>query len=236
MPGILGLIGETGETTELGTCLKAISHFEWNVSKEYRPARGVEFGAVYREEVMGDVDYFEDPGSGFSVLLYGFALMARPSPARLTAEGLLKSFKSEGFGVWDQLDGSFTCIIFDRRSSRLLIANDRLGTLPVYYAKNADLFAFAPEAKGILAHSGFTPSFDEKAVASFLTAGYCLGSQSLFDGVTVMRPASVLSLDTNSLAVQIRNYWNLKYERSSELRVMQMLRRLFTRHWWNLIV
>ena len=217
MPGILGLISNTSATMELDVCLAAVRHFDWYRSSEFHPAPNVSFGAVYRKQSVVDIDYFEEDNSGICVLLFGFVLEALPSPRRLSAEHLFQAFKSKGFGDWDRFDGSFTCAIYDRRLSKLHLISDRLGTLPLYYGKSSESFAFAPEAKGILARPEFTPSFDMKSVATFLTAGYCLGSRTLFDGISVMRPASVLTVDTTTLAIETQQYWNLKYERRREL-------------------
>jgi hypothetical protein len=212
MPGIVGLVSKTGPITELDACLSAICHFDWFASQAFSPSPNVAFGAVYRKDRRDDLEYFEEKTSQICVLLSGVVFQALPNPKRLTAADLLHRFTAQGFSDWDQLDGSFVCAIYERRSSKLHVVNDRLGTLPLFYAHGPSSFAFAPEAKGILAHSEFTPSFDANGVATFLTAGYCLGRQTLFDGISAMLPASILTIDADTLSVETQRYWNLKYE------------------------
>lgn len=217
MPGLLGLLSTTDEIKEIHNCVGAVSHFDWYESQAFGSDANVVLAAVYRKHCPDDFEYFEDKESGIRVLLFGYVLRALPTPRRLSAEDLFRSFTSNGFDEWEQLDGSFCCAIYDGYSSKVHLITDRLGTLPVYYGSGSGLFAFAPEAKGVLAHSKFTTSFDVKAVATFLTAGYCLGSQTLFDGISVMLPASVLTVDTVSLQVDTQRYWNLKYEPRPDL-------------------
>ena len=214
MPGIVGIVSRTRSTSELEleACLSAVSHRDWFASKKYSPARNVAFGAVYRKQRHDEFDYFEEEASQVRVLLSGVVFESSPHPRRLDAADIFHKYNAEDFTEWGQLDGSFVCAIFDGRSSKLHLINDRLGVLPLFYAKGSSLFAFAPEAKGILAHPEFTPSFDTRGVTAFLAAGYCLGSQTLFDGISMMLPATVLTVDADTLRIKTQRYWNLKYE------------------------
>lgn len=216
MPGIVGLVSKTDAMDDLRKCQSTLIHFDWLTSRAFSPAEKVGLGVVYRKDRRDDFEYFEDAASQTCVLLSGFVFQASSGPRRLAAADLFSRYIARGFSEWDQLDGSFVCAIYDGRASKLHLITDRLGSLPLYYALGPGTFAFAPEAKGILAHPEFSPSFDRKGVTQFLTTGYCLGSQTLFEGISVMLPATVLTIDTVSLNNQTQRYWNLKYERRRE--------------------
>ena len=50
------------------------------------------------------------------------------------------------------LEGVFILAIWDLAQKRLVIANDRLGLYPLYYAHIGRFLCFAPEMKGVLCH------------------------------------------------------------------------------------
>ncbi|MBW8861803.1 MAG: asparagine synthetase B, partial [Acidobacteria bacterium] len=67
-------------------------------------------------------------------------------------ETVLRVFAREGAGTPRRLRGMFAFAVWDRRSRELILARDRFGVKPLYYAHLDDgSLLFASEIKGILA-------------------------------------------------------------------------------------
>ncbi|MHB8078193.1 MAG: hypothetical protein ACYDIE_02930 [Candidatus Krumholzibacteriia bacterium] len=129
---------------------------------------------------------------------------------RLDAAALLALWDAEGERVVERLEGAFHCVVADRAAGRVTLVNDRLGVLPLYWRASARDFAFAPRLAALpgLARP-WTP--DPAGVVTFLANGYCLGTRTLVDGVSQLAPAEIITIDTATLAVTRRRYWDLAY-------------------------
>ena len=64
--------------------------------------------------------------------------------------------------------GKFGIALWDGRERRAVVARDRLGVKPMYYAEVGDLLVFGSELKSVLA-SGLVPTdLDYDAIDAFL--------------------------------------------------------------------
>src|SRR5207245_4850814 len=80
---------------------------------------------------------------------------------RSDTETILHLYEEEGDGCVERLRGMFAFALWDRRKGRLLLARDRLGIKPLYYARTEHELLFASEIKPILAAGRIRPAFDE---------------------------------------------------------------------------
>ena len=72
----------------------------------------------------------------------------------------------------EQLRGMFGIAVWDQGRQRLVLARDRLGIKPLYYAVVDDRLVFASELKSLLASGVVDPRIDPDAVDAYLTLGY----------------------------------------------------------------
>src|SRR6266700_1691475 len=72
----------------------------------------------------------------------------------------------------ERLRGIFAFALYDARRGRLLLARDRYGVKPLFYAVHQGQWVFASEMKAILALPGFRPELDRQACYDFLGLGY----------------------------------------------------------------
>src|SRR5688572_9664800 len=102
----------------------------------------------------------------------------------------------------------FAFAIWDAPKRRLLLARDRLGIKPLYVSCSGTELLFGSEIKAILAASSTAPPIDESGLPAYLSTGFVSGEQTLFRGITRLRPGHTLSW---SLAdgMQQRRYWQL---------------------------
>jgi asparagine synthase (glutamine-hydrolysing) len=74
-----------------------------------------------------------------------------------------------------ELRGMFGVALWDGRERRAVLARDRLGIKPLYYAETGDLLVFASELKSLLASGLVGTELDYEAIDAFLTLGFVPG-------------------------------------------------------------
>ena len=127
---------------------------------------------------------------------------------RCDTETILHAYEEFGDRAPEHLQGMFAFAIWDAPKRRLLLARDRLGIKPLYVSCNGTELLFGSEIKAILAASMKAPPLDESVLPAYLSSGFVSGEQTMFRGITRLRPGHTLSW---SLAdgVQQRRYWQV---------------------------
>lgn len=142
-----------------------------------------------------------------------FAELENQYPVRNDPELVLKLYEIYGTNFVPALNGSFHFAIWDRNENKLVIVNDRYGLRPVYYSQAAGRFLFAAEVKGILADPSFARTMDYAAVADFLTFQLITGNKTLFDGIQLLPPASILTYHDGKLS--LTSFWDICFREDS---------------------
>src|SRR5215475_3151672 len=111
---------------------------------------------------------------------------------RSDTESILHLWDEYGAEGVERLQGMFAFALWDRRTRQLLLARDRLGIKPLYYAIADDELLFASEIKAILAASPERPRFNEAVLPEFLANRFVAGEETFFRGVKKLLPGHVL--------------------------------------------
>jgi asparagine synthase (glutamine-hydrolysing) len=127
---------------------------------------------------------------------------------RCDAETILHLYEEHGESCVEHLHGMFAFAIWDRRRRRLLLARDRLGIKPLYYALTDRELVFASEIKAIVASGALRPALNEALLPEFLASGFVAGADTFFRGVRKLLPGRVLTW-TPGEPPQERRYWHL---------------------------
>src|SRR5919197_423846 len=69
-------------------------------------------------------------------------------------EVIVHAYEEYGDDFVSHLNGMFGLALWDNRRRRLVLARDRVGIKPLYYARRADVLLFASEPKALLAYPG----------------------------------------------------------------------------------
>jgi asparagine synthase (glutamine-hydrolysing) len=127
---------------------------------------------------------------------------------RSDTETILHLYEEEGERCVEKLQGMFAFAIWDKKQDRLLLARDRLGIKPLYYAITDDEIVFASEIKAILASGAVRPEFNETVLPEFLANRFVAGDETFFRGVRKLMPGRTLSWSIAS-GLKRRRYWEL---------------------------
>ncbi|MCK4284432.1 MAG: asparagine synthetase B, partial [Candidatus Brocadiae bacterium] len=120
-------------------------------------------------------------------------------------EVLLPLYQRHGVQMPQRLDGMFAFAIYDATRQRLLLARDRLGQKPLWYAVLADRVVFGSEAKAVLAHPLVDRRIDITAITYYLTLGYIPAPRSAWAGIRKLCPAEVMTVSKSPDPP--RRYW-----------------------------
>jgi asparagine synthase (glutamine-hydrolysing) len=103
----------------------------------------------------------------------------------------------------------FGFALWDRRRKRLLLARDRLGKKPLFYARRGSSLWFGSELKAILQDPSVPRDVDFNAIDSFLHYTYVPHDLSAFRSIRKLPPAHTLSWSDGH--VETSRYWKLAY-------------------------
>jgi asparagine synthase (glutamine-hydrolysing) len=124
---------------------------------------------------------------------------------RCDTEILPHLYEDVGEGVPERLRGKFGLAVWDDRRRRAVIARDRLGVKPLYYARSGDLLVFASELKSLLASGLVDGALDYEAIDAYLTFGFFPGPQTPLAGVAKLPPGHRLIVGDGH--VRVEAYW-----------------------------
>src|SRR5215216_3116575 len=105
------------------------------------------------------------------------------------------------------LRGMFAIVIWDEQRRRLVLARDRAGEKPLYYAKTSDGLVFASELKAVLVHPGVDRELDPEALALYLQLQYVPGPETLVASVRKLPPGHVAVAEHGQ--VHVDRYWDV---------------------------
>jgi len=126
---------------------------------------------------------------------------------RSDTEAIVHLYEEHGSACPRELRGMFGFAIWDEKRRSLLLARDRSGIKPMFYATTpgGDLI-FGSEIKAILASGMITPEVDDAAVAEYFALGTVSGSRTLIRGVKKLAPGHTLTWKDGRTAIE--RYWS----------------------------
>src|SRR5918992_1259995 len=127
--------------------------------------------------------------------------------SRGDTEVVLRAYQAFGDDFVRRLDGMFAIALWDARKARLLLARDRVGKKPLFYAHLTDRIVFASEIKSLLLCPWVPRSMDVERLPEYLTFGYVPSPHTLYEKIRQVPPAAVVAFDREGITVP-REYWD----------------------------
>jgi asparagine synthase (glutamine-hydrolysing) len=122
-------------------------------------------------------------------------------------EMIVHLYEDKGADCVQDLRGMFGFALYDSRKRSLLLARDRLGKKPLYYALADGKLYFASEIKAILAAAPELAEVNYEGLLQYLYFGYVPDPISAFTRIQKLPPGHLLEFHNG--VINVRQYWDL---------------------------
>lgn len=129
-----------------------------------------------------------------------------PYRSHSDVETILPLYLEHGPAAVEQLDGMFGLAVWDNRTRTLLLARDRAGEKPLFYARVKGEVVFASELQCLLRHPDVSRELDPVAMNDYLALGYVSEPRTPFAAIRRV-PAGTYMLFTERGEETVR-YWD----------------------------
>ncbi len=152
--------------------------------------------------------------------------------SRTDSEVVLYALAHWGLAAVARFNGMFALALWDAQERTLHLARDRYGIKPLYYGRAGNSLLFASEVKAFLAHPEFAAKVSAPGLVEYLTFQNYFTDRTLFDGVQVVEPGTVLTFVSGRETPTLRPFWDYSFveqhSAGDEAALVEELDRLFT--------
>lgn len=124
-------------------------------------------------------------------------------------EVIVHAYEEYGLDFLTHLNGQFAIALWDRNNQRLVLARDRVGIRPLFYAKAGRQLLFASEAKGLFASGLIDPILDRHGIAETCNFWAPLAPTTAFERVLALPPGHLLVFEGSQ--ARLRRYWDWEF-------------------------
>ncbi len=125
-------------------------------------------------------------------------------------EVLLKLYQLHGLKMLHRLNGMFAFAIWDKVEKKLVVARDRMGVKPLYYAFHDHTFFFASEQKALFT-AGVPLRLSESGMEEYVFNRFVAGEETLFQNISKVLPGHAMIIHQDG-KVESQKWWELKRE------------------------
>src|SRR5690349_13308437 len=124
-------------------------------------------------------------------------------------EVIVHLYEEYGDELVHHLRGMFAFALWDERQQRGLIARDRLGIKPLFYATAGDTLLFASEIKALLASRVLGRELDYQALDAFFAFTYIPAPLTIYRSIRKLEPGYLIAYQAGR--VHKRCYWDVDF-------------------------
>ncbi|HYR28978.1 MAG TPA: asparagine synthase (glutamine-hydrolyzing), partial [Thermoanaerobaculia bacterium] len=129
-----------------------------------------------------------------------------PFRSKSDVESILPLYLEHGVRAVEQLDGMFGLAIWDDRTRTLILARDRAGEKPLFYADVKGEILFASELQCLLRHPDVPRDLDRLAIDQYLALGYVPEPRTPFTAIRRVPAGTLMRFEDGR--EQSYRYWN----------------------------
>jgi len=164
-----------------------------------------------------------NPDGGLQLTFNGEIYNFRELRRQLEAEGyvfhtqtdsevILHAYDRWGDACVTRLRGMFAFGLWDARRKRLLLARDRVGKKPLFYARLGETLFFASEIQALLTVSDIPRDVNYSAIDTYLSYGYIPAPHTGFTHINKIQPGHTLVFNQGDGELKTERYWSLNYQ------------------------
>jgi len=145
---------------------------------------------------------------------------------RSDTETIVHLYEDYGEECFAKLRGMFAIVLWDSRRRRLLMARDRVGKKPLFYAADGNRILFGSELKTLLAADRLARDIDPQALSDYFSFGYIPAPKTIYRSVRKVLPGHYLAVSSDG-SLREKSYWDLSFgetEQHSEAEWCDLLR------------
>jgi len=153
--------------------------------------------------------------------------------SKTDSEVVLNALAHWGTDALLKFNGMFALALWDRKARNLLLARDRYGIKPLYYAQQGQSFAFGSEQKAITAQPQFDRKLDKQALMEYFTFQNIFTDRTLLQGMHLLPAGHHATLDLNTASPKLKRtqFWDYRFREpdhpASKQEYLEELDRLF---------
>lgn len=135
-------------------------------------------------------------------------------------ETIMHAYAVYGDDFLSRLHGMFAFALYDSHAGALILARDRLGIKPLFYASLANRFIFASELKSLLPAMPGQSELMPEALVQFLQNQFNTGKSTIIKGINRLLPGQSVKV-SSSLEMTTETYWSSHSVQSREMNFNQ---------------
>ncbi len=147
----------------------------------------------------------------FQELYRDLAACGHSFRTRTDTEVIVHLYEEFGVKCIERLRGMFGFAIWDSRNKQLLVARDRLGIKPLYYAEVGGRLLFGSELKSLLQIPEVGRELNWESVAHYFTFLTTPNTESIIQGVKKLEPGCFLTAGPGK-GVKVERYWSIAFQ------------------------
>lgn len=124
-------------------------------------------------------------------------------------EVIIYAYSEYGTKCFEKLNGMFAIALYDKKNQRVILARDRLGKKPLYWALYNDTLIFGSELKALMAHPLFKKGIEPASLQKYLAYDYIPTPHTIFKEVYKLEPGHYLTYEKGNIAKTC--FWDVKF-------------------------
>jgi len=143
---------------------------------------------------------------------------------RSDTEAIVHGYEERGLAFLGELEGMFAFALWDAPARTLVLARDRLGIKPLYYAVLPDQIVFASELRALVEHPAIDRTLDLTALSRYLAHEYVPAPASIFRSIRKLPAGHWLTYTDGR--VKMEPYWAVSFRPDHTIGVADAVERL----------
>jgi asparagine synthase (glutamine-hydrolysing) len=128
------------------------------------------------------------------------------------SEVVLQALAKWGPDALLKFNGMFALALWDTKEETLLLARDRYGIKPMYFARQANRFWFASEHKAIVTDPTFARDLNLPALLEYMTFQNIFTDQTLLHDISLLPAGHYMTVSVRNRAIERHLYWDFHFE------------------------